>query len=146
MDHLARTKLLLGDGVDKLRQKTVAVFGLGGVGGHVVEALARTGVGHIILVDHDIISITNINRQLLATNSTVGMSKVAAAAQRVRDIDPTIEITGNGMLLRPGYGPPLRLFQNRLCGGCHRYGHRKADFDPGGKGCRCSHYQFYGYG
>ena len=93
MDHLARTKLLLGDGVDKLRQKTVAVFGLGGVGGHVVEALARTGIGHLILVDHDMISITNINRQLLATNSTVGMSKVSAAAQRVRDIDPTIEIT-----------------------------------------------------
>ena len=93
MDHLARTKLLLGDGVDKLRQKTVAVFGLGGVGGNAVEALARSGVGHLILVDHDTVSITNINRQLLATRSTVGMSKVAAAAARVRDIDPTIQIT-----------------------------------------------------
>ncbi len=101
MEHLARTKLLLGDGVDKLREKTVAVFGLGGVGGHVVEALARSGVGHLILTDHDTISITNINRQLLATHSTVGMSKVAAAAARVRDIDPTINITE----METFYGP-----------------------------------------
>ena len=101
MDQLTRTRLLLGDGVDKLRQKTVAVFGLGGVGGHVVEALARSGIGHLILTDHDTISITNINRQLLATHKTVGMSKVAAAADRVRDIDPTVKITE----METFYGP-----------------------------------------
>ena len=101
MDHLTRTRLLLGDGVELLRQKTVAVFGLGGVGGYVVEALARCGVGHLILVDHDVISETNINRQLLALRSTVGMSKVAAAAARVRDIDPAIKITEWEMF----YGP-----------------------------------------
>ncbi len=101
MEHLARTKLLLGDGVDKLRNKTVAVFGLGGVGGHVVEALARSGVGHLILTDHDTVSITNINRQLLALHSTIGQSKVKAAAARVRDIDPTIKITE----METFYGP-----------------------------------------
>ena len=101
MDHLLRTRLLLGDGVYKLRNMTVAVFGLGGVGGYVVEALARSGVGHLILTDHDTVSITNINRQLLALHSTVGMSKVAAAAARVRDIDPTIKITEMELF----YGP-----------------------------------------
>ena len=101
MDHLTRTRLLLGDGVDLLRQKTVAVFGLGGVGGYVVEALARSGIGHLILVDHDVISQSNINRQLLALRSTIGMSKVAAAAARVRDIDPTIRITEHEMFFSP---------------------------------------------
>lgn len=93
MDQLARTRLLLGDGVDVLRGKTVAVFGLGGVGGFVVEALARSGVGHLVLVDHDVISPTNLNRQLFALHSTVGKSKAQVAAQRVTDIDPAIKVT-----------------------------------------------------
>lgn len=101
MEHLARARLLLGDGIDLLRHKTVAVFGLGGVGGHAVEALARTGVGHLILVDHDMVSITNLNRQLLALHSTIGMSKVAAAAARIRDIDPTIEVTEMELFFGP---------------------------------------------
>ena len=88
----ARTRILLGDGVDKLHCATVAVFGLGGVGGYVVEALARCGVGRLILVDHDTISLTNINRQLLALHSTLGMSKAQAAAQRVADINPHINV------------------------------------------------------
>ena len=88
----SRTRLLLGDGVDRLGQKTVAVFGLGGVGGYVVEALARCGVGRLVLVDHDVISITNINRQLYALHSTVGKSKAQVAAQRVRDINPGIVV------------------------------------------------------
>ena len=89
----SRTRLLLGDGVDRLRQKTVAVFGLGGVGGYVVEALARCGVGRLVLVDHDTVSLTNINRQLYALHSTLGKSKAQVAADRVRDIDPSIEVT-----------------------------------------------------
>jgi tRNA A37 threonylcarbamoyladenosine dehydratase len=71
----------------------VAVFGLGGVGGYVVEALARSGIGALDLIDHDTISLTNINRQLLATHSTVGQSKAQAAGNRVLDIDPTISVT-----------------------------------------------------
>ena len=94
MDQLARTRLLLGrDSIEKLRNARVAVFGLGGVGGYVVEALSRSGIGALDLIDHDTISLTNINRQLLATHSTVGQSKAQAAADRVRDIDPSIQVT-----------------------------------------------------
>lgn len=94
MDAFARTELLLGsDGMEKLKNARVAVFGLGGVGGYVVEALARSGVGALELIDHDTISITNINRQLLATHSTVGQSKAEAAKNRVLDINPEIDVT-----------------------------------------------------
>ena len=94
MDPYSRTRLLLGDpAMDKLKNATVAVFGLGGVGGSVVEALARSGVGKLVLVDHDTISQTNINRQILATRDTIGMDKAEAAARRVAAIDPSIEVT-----------------------------------------------------
>ena len=94
MDQLSRTWLLLGrDAMEKLKKARIAVFGLGGVGGYVVEALARSGIGALDLIDHDTISLTNINRQLLATHSTVGQSKAQAAANRVLDIDPTISVT-----------------------------------------------------
>ena len=94
MDQLSRTRLLLGrEAMETLRNARVAVFGLGGVGGYVVEALARSGIGALDLIDHDTISLTNINRQLLATHSTVGQSKAQAAADRVLDIDPSISVT-----------------------------------------------------
>ena len=94
MDQLSRTRLLLGaDAMEKLKNARVAVFGLGGVGGYVVEALARSGIGALDLIDHDIIGLTNINRQLLATHSSIGKSKAQAAADRVLDIDPTIRVT-----------------------------------------------------
>lgn len=93
MDQLSRTRLLLGDdAMAKLRRSRVAVFGLGGVGGFVVEALARSGIGALELIDHDTVSLTNINRQIFATHSTVGMNKADAAAQRIRDIDPVIKV------------------------------------------------------
>lgn len=91
MDPYSRTAFLLGEeGMKKLKNATVAVFGLGGVGGYVVEALARCGIGKLVLVDHDTISMTNINRQILATRKTVGMDKAQAAKERVQDIDPEI--------------------------------------------------------
>ena len=94
MEQYSRTRLLLGDAaMEKLKNARVAVFGLGGVGGYVVEALARSGIGALDLIDHDTIGLTNINRQLLATHSTVGKSKAQAAADRVRDIDPNIAVT-----------------------------------------------------
>jgi tRNA A37 threonylcarbamoyladenosine dehydratase len=94
LDAFARTRLLLGDSaMEKLRNARVAVFGLGGVGGYVVEALARCGVGALDLIDHDTVSVTNINRQLLALHSTVGMSKAEAAKQRVLDINPQCKVT-----------------------------------------------------
>ena len=92
-DQYSRTRLLLGgDGVDRLRSAHVALFGLGGVGGYAAEALARAGIGHIDLIDNDTVSLTNLNRQMLALHSTLGQYKVDAAAARIRDIDPTIEV------------------------------------------------------
>lgn len=89
MEAFSRSCLLLGqEAMEKLKKARVAVFGLGGVGGYVVEALARTGVGHLELIDHDTISITNTNRQILATHSTLGMAKAEAAKLRVLDINP----------------------------------------------------------
>ena len=93
MDPYSRTRFLLGqEAMDKLRASRVAVFGLGGVGGYVVEALARSGIGSLDLIDHDTISITNLNRQLLATSHTIGMSKAQAAKERVLSIDPDIRV------------------------------------------------------
>ena len=93
MEQLRRTQLLLGDtALAQLRKARVAVFGLGGVGGYVVEALARSGIGALDLIDNDTISLTNLNRQLLATHDSVGMAKTDAAARRVRSIDPTIKV------------------------------------------------------
>ena len=102
MDPFSRTALLLGkEAMDKLKNATVAVFGLGGVGGYTVEALARSGVGGLVLVDHDTISLTNINRQVLATHSTVGKGKAEAAKMRVLDINPEIRAEAVTMF----YGP-----------------------------------------
>ena len=93
MDAFSRTRLLLGNAaMEKLNNARVAVFGLGGVGGYVVEALARSGVGALDLVDHDTISSTNINRQILATTQTIGMEKAEAAKQRVLSINPEIKV------------------------------------------------------
>ena len=92
-DQYSRTRLVLGEeGVDRLRNARVILFGLGGVGGYTAEALARAGIGHIDLVDNDTISLTNLNRQMLATHSTIGKFKVDVAAERIRDIDPTIAV------------------------------------------------------
>lgn len=92
-DQYARTRLLLGeDGVTKLRNAKVILFGLGGVGGYAAEALARSGVGEMHLVDDDTVSLTNLNRQMLALHSTVGKYKVDVAAERIKDIDPSIRV------------------------------------------------------
>ncbi len=88
-----RTALLIGeDNLKKLKNSRVAVFGIGGVGGYAVEALARSGVGTIDLFDNDTVSISNINRQIIATNKTIGLDKVIAAAQRIADINPKIKV------------------------------------------------------
>ena len=89
MNEFSRTRMLLGgDGMEKLKKARVAVFGVGGVGGYAVEALARSGVGALDLIDDDVVSESNINRQLIALHSTIGMPKVAVAAARIADINP----------------------------------------------------------
>ena len=88
-EQFLRTAMLLGeDAVEKLQKARVAVFGIGGVGGYTVEALARSGVGQLDVIDNDTVSRSNINRQILATHSTVGMPKVEAAKMRILDINP----------------------------------------------------------
>lgn len=89
MNEFSRTELLLGaDGMEKLKNARVAVFGVGGVGGYAVEALARSGIGALDLIDDDRVCLTNINRQIIATRSTVGQYKVDVAEARVKDINP----------------------------------------------------------
>lgn len=90
-DAYSRMELLLGpSGVDRLGRAQIAVFGLGGAGSYAVEAFARCGVGSLTLVDHDVVSATNINRQLFALHSTIGKRKVQIAKERIRDIDENI--------------------------------------------------------
>lgn len=102
MDAFSRTGLLLGaDSIKKLNNARVAVFGLGGVGGYVVEALARSGIGALELIDHDTISLTNLNRQILATHSTVGMDKAEVAKARVLDINPNAEVVARKTFFGP---------------------------------------------
>ena len=89
LNQFSRTELLLGkDAMERLKNARVAVFGIGGVGGYTVEALARSGVGALDLIDDDRVCITNINRQIIATKSTVGKYKVDVAKERVLDINP----------------------------------------------------------
>ncbi|MDY3909703.1 MAG: tRNA threonylcarbamoyladenosine dehydratase [Eubacterium sp.] len=93
MNPFARTERLLGeDAMKKLRAARVAVFGVGGVGGYVVEALARSGVGAIDLIDHDTVSITNLNRQIIALQSTLGKYKVDVMKDRILDINPECKV------------------------------------------------------
>lgn len=88
-----RSELILGsEGMKKLAQSTVAVFGVGGVGSFAAEVLARTGIGEIILIDYDIIDVTNINRQIHATSKTVGMFKVEVMRDRLLDINPNLRV------------------------------------------------------
>ena len=92
-EAFSRTELLLGKaGMERLKNARVAVFGIGGVGGHVVEALARSGVGAIDLIDHDRVSLSNINRQIIATHHTLGQLKVEAAKERILSINPDCQV------------------------------------------------------
>ncbi len=101
-EQFARTGMLLGeDAVERLAGARVAVFGLGGVGGYVVEALCRAGVGALDLIDKDEISLSNLNRQLLATHDTVGMPKTQAARQRIAQINPACVVREFTMFYLP---------------------------------------------
>ena len=101
-EQYERTARLVGEsGVERLSRARVAVFGLGGVGGACVEALVRAGVGALDLCDDDVVSESNINRQIIATHATVGMKKTAAWAARIRDIDPAVEVTVHNVFFLP---------------------------------------------
>ncbi|MDQ7074303.1 MAG: tRNA threonylcarbamoyladenosine dehydratase [Gammaproteobacteria bacterium] len=99
---MQRTELLIGhQGVVKLAKTRVMVVGLGGVGGFAAEAIARAGVGQMTLVDHDTVAESNLNRQLLALRSTLGRSKVEVMAERLRDINPELELSVQDLFIRP---------------------------------------------
>ena len=92
--EFSRTELLLGkEALDRLKEATVTVLGVGGVGSHCIEALARSGVGHLVLVDHDTVSLTNINRQSIALHSTIGQYKTKVMEAKIADISPEISVT-----------------------------------------------------
>ncbi len=92
-DQFSRTRLLLGEAaLEKLAKCRVAVFGVGGVGGYVCEALVRSGVGAFDLVDDDQVALTNLNRQIIATHSTLGRDKVEVMTERMRDINPAVDV------------------------------------------------------
>ena len=92
-NQFSRTELLVGkDGIEKLQNAKVAIFGIGGVGSFVLEALVRAGIGSFVLVDNDEVDITNLNRQIIATRKTIGMPKVEAAKERVLEINPDAKV------------------------------------------------------
>ncbi len=92
--EFSRTQMLLGAAaMEKLSAARVAIFGVGGVGGYVAEALARCGVGALDLIDNDVVSLSNLNRQILATHSSLGLPKVEVAAARIRDINPACKVS-----------------------------------------------------
>lgn len=100
--EFSRTALLLGESaLERLSRASVAVFGVGGVGSYCVEALARAGIGALDLFDNDTVSVSNINRQLIALQSTVGMEKTEAAARRIADINPDCKITRHSVFFLP---------------------------------------------
>lgn len=100
--EFSRTELLLGtEGLDKLKNAKILVFGVGGVGSHCIEALARSGVGSLVLVDNDVVSVTNINRQSIAYHSTVGQFKTQVMKERIQDICPEILVDTKEMFVLP---------------------------------------------
>ena len=105
-EQFFRTQMLLGqEALERLQRASVAVFGLGGVGGYTVEVLARSGVGRLDLIDNDTVSLSNLNRQILATHSTVGMLKVEAARARVLDINPECIVNTYALFYTPETAP-----------------------------------------
>ena len=102
MEFFSRTELLIGrDALEKLKKSTVTIFGIGGVGSHATEALARCGVGNLVLIDRDIIQPSNINRQIHATADTIGMPKVEVMRQRLLRINPQINVMAHQEFILP---------------------------------------------
>ena len=122
-EKFIRTGLLLGEeGLNRLARAKVAVFGIGGVGGHAAEALARSGVGKLELIDKDKVSLSNINRQIIATTRTVGQYKTMVMKERILEINPQAEVTVRNCFFLPETAREFDFYGIRLCGG--RCGYR----------------------
>ena len=112
MEQFSRTERLIGsDNLEKLKNANIIIFGLGGVGSYVAEALARCGVGKMTVVDKDTVDITNINRQLYALYSTVGKNKADVAKERILDINPNCEVTSIVKMYLPENSDEFNLSQ-----------------------------------
>lgn len=112
MNIFSRTELLIHEeGLKKLKNAKIIVFGVGGVGGYVVEALVRSGIGHIAIVDHDRVSLSNINRQIIATHETIGQLKVDVMEQRMMAINPECHIQKYDMFFLPENQQIINLHQ-----------------------------------
>ena len=106
--ELDRLNMLIGsDALSRLAQAHVVLFGVGGVGGFAAEALARSGVGHVTLIDGDRVAMSNINRQIVALHSTLGEYKVEAARRRMLDINPQMRVDALARMLLPGDAAPF---------------------------------------
>lgn len=102
LNQFSRTELLIGkEAIEKLKNSTVAIFGIGGVGSFVAEGLARSGVGKFVIFDDDKVCLTNLNRQLIATRSTIGQKKVDVMKERILDINPHAEVETNACFFMP---------------------------------------------
>ena len=101
-DPLIRTRMLIGDDpIERLKQSKIAIFGVGGVGGYCAESLARSGIGSIDLYDDDTVSESNLNRQIAALHSTIGLPKAEVMASRIRDINPACQVQAIRMFYLP---------------------------------------------
>ena len=102
VNEFSRTELLMGgDALERIKHAVVMVFGVGGVGSHCIEALARSGVGKLILIDNDTVSLTNINRQSIAYHSTIGQYKTKVMKKRIADISPEIQVETHELFVLP---------------------------------------------
>ena len=102
-DIFDRTRIVLGDdAIDKLKRSHVAIFGVGGVGGYAIEAIVRSGVGEVTIVDNDTVSPSNINRQIIALHSTIGEKKIDVAEKRIKDINPECIVHKSDSFFLPG--------------------------------------------
>ena len=108
LNQFSRTELLIGkDGLEKLSKAKVAIFGIGGVGGFVTEGLVRAGIGNIVLIDHDTVSESNLNRQIIATTKTIGKYKVDVMKERILDINPNANVEVHKEFFMPSSGTDI---------------------------------------
>ncbi len=109
---LERLEILVGNKIEEIKNKTVLIVGIGGVGGYALEALVRSGIGKVIIVDNDTVDITNLNRQIISLNSNIGMKKVDVAEKRIKDINPNIEVIKYDLFLTEEN--TISLFDNHI--------------------------------
>lgn len=144
LNEFSRTELLIGkEAMQRLYGARVAVFGIGGVGGYVVEALARSGVGAFDLIDDDKVCLTNINRQIIATRKTIGKYKVDVMEERVHSINPEAQVTVHKCFYLPETADQL-ILPSMIRGGCGGYRDCQAGDHHAGEGGGSSRYQLYG--